>query len=77
MAGKDKDHTKDSKVAAGSNIPHESIRAYGESVGIANLPDEATSFLSEQVTYCLKIVLQVCNHSIIQICVAFIDPSVY
>ena len=60
MAAKDNKESsaKDQKV--GSNLSQESIRVIAESVGIANLPDEAASYLSEQMTYYLKATVQVC-----------------
>ena len=62
MAAKEKDTSKDTKEQkVGSNISHESMRVVAESVGISTLPDEAASFLSEQATYYLKTIIQVCE----------------
>ena len=65
MAAKEKDASKDTKEQKiGSNISHESMRVVAESIGITSLPDEAASFLSEQVTYYLKTIVQVGKTSI-------------
>ncbi|XP_076454129.1 transcription initiation factor TFIID subunit 6-like [Babylonia areolata] len=58
MASKDSSNKdpKDQKV--GSNLPPETIRVFGETIGIAPMPDEAATFLAEQVTYHLKTVVQ-------------------
>ena len=65
MAAKEKDASKDTKEQKiGSNISHESMRVVAESIGITSLPDEAASFLSEQVTYFLKTIVQVGKTSV-------------
>jgi len=47
------------EVNYGSTIPIESLKVIAESVGIANLSDEAAKEISDSATYRLKLVLQV------------------
>ena len=48
---------KESRVA--SVLPAESIKVIAESVGVSGLADEASSFLAEDISYRLKLIIQV------------------
>ena len=48
---------KESRVP--SVLTSESIRVIGETVGVAGLSDEAASFLAEDISYRLKMLVQV------------------
>lgn len=43
----------------GSVLSSESIRVIAESIGISGLADEASSFLAEDISYRLKLAVQV------------------
>lgn len=47
---------KESRVA--SVLPSESIKVIAESVGVSGLPDDASSFLAEDISYRLKVIIQ-------------------
>ena len=40
-------------------LSQDSIKAAGESIGITQVPDQATNYLAEETTYRLKEVIQV------------------
>ena len=48
---------KESRV--GSVLPSESIKVIAESVGVSGLADEASAFLAEDISYRLKLIIQV------------------
>lgn len=48
---------KESRI--GSVLPSESIKVIAESIGVSGLPDEAASFLAEDISYRLKLIVQV------------------
>lgn len=45
----------------GTTLSQESIKVIAESIGLANLPDEAAKELAEDVSYRLKLLIQVLN----------------
>ena len=40
-------------------LAQESVKAFGESIGITQLPDQATNYLAEETTYRIKEIIQV------------------
>ena len=51
--------SKDSK-REGLLFSQDSIKASGESVGISQVPDQATNYLAEEATYRIREIIQVC-----------------
>lgn len=49
----------ENEVLYGTVLSVESIKAIAESIGIGNLPDEAAKELGDDVSYRLKLVIQV------------------
>jgi transcription initiation factor TFIID subunit 6 len=49
----------DKEASYGTTLSQESMKVIAESIGIANLPEEAARELSDEVSYRLKLVLQV------------------
>lgn len=47
------------KLKEQSVLGQESIKASGESIGITQIPDQATSYLAEETTYRIKEIFQV------------------
>jgi len=58
---KEKSEPKAAKVS--SCLPPESIKAISESIGIGGLPEKATVYVADDVTYRLKMIVQV-NYSV-------------
>lgn len=54
---KEKPEPKAAKVS--SYLPPESIKAVAESIGIGALPEKATVYVADDVTYRLKMIIQV------------------
>ena len=54
---KEKPEPKAAKVS--SCLPPESIKAIAESIGIGGLPEKATVYVADDVTYRLKMIVQV------------------
>ncbi|XP_059479907.1 transcription initiation factor TFIID subunit 6 isoform X2 [Neocloeon triangulifer] len=48
----------DKEASYGTNLSQESIKVIAESIGIANLPEEAARELADEVSYRLKLVMQ-------------------
>jgi transcription initiation factor TFIID subunit 6 len=53
----------DKEASYGTNLSQESMKVIAESIGIANLPEEAARELADEVSYRLKLVLQVPSSS--------------
>lgn len=47
------------EASYGTTLSQESMKVIAESIGIANLPEEAARELADEVSYRLKLVLQV------------------
>lgn len=45
----------------GTNLSVESMKVVAESIGISNLPDDAAKELSDDISYKLKMIIQVNN----------------